>query len=118
MNRDYIFDYIFKKEDGYYHHVINLNELECGGLVNGSNVVAKRLFTGIFDRHGSPIYEGDIIKSGLGEIIYGNRGKFQVKWHDRIYKNVRGTVPEDLFANSDIAWEVIGNIHENSDLIL
>jgi len=80
-------------------------------------------FTGLLDKNGKEIFEGDIVDSGKGEIFYCNKSAmFKVRWHDKVFKNVRGNSQnynngERLFMNSHIAWEVIGNIYENPDLL-
>lgn len=80
-------------------------------------------YTGLKDKNGVDIYEGDIVDKGRGEIFYNElKAKFQVKWHDKVFKRVRGESPnynngEDLFMNSQIAWEVIGNIYQNPELL-
>lgn len=73
-------------------------------------------FTGLRDKKGEEIYEGDIIKSGLGEIFWSeNHASFMVRWHNKQWQNIRG-MEEPLFQNSEIAWEIIGNIYENPEL--
>ncbi|MFV8367358.1 YopX family protein [Flavobacterium sp. XS1P27] len=81
-------------------------------------------FTGLTDRNGKEICEGDIINSGVGEILWSELDcMFKVKWHGEIFKRVRGANDrytlngEPLFMNAHIAWEVIGNIHENTELL-
>lgn len=82
-------------------------------IVNSDNLIYEQ-FTGLLDRNGKEIYEGDIVE--------GNMGVFKVKWYD--------LVAQFMFApNIDMKWhppfvydqvnemEVIGNIHENKELL-
>lgn len=65
-------------------------------------------FTGLFDKSGKEIYEGDIMRnSETGEVV-------QVEWS-------RGRVCFELKPIGTWSWvgfEVIGNIHENPELLL
>lgn len=70
-------------------------------------------FTGLTDKNGKKIYEGDIIQHGKrkGTIFYyGNFGMFMISWIPNgganIFMNVLHT-----------EVEVIGNIHDNPELL-
>jgi uncharacterized phage protein (TIGR01671 family) len=75
------------------------------------------------DKRGNRIFEGDIVDGGKGEIFWDDKFcQFRVRWHDKSFKRIRGGNPdyrggEMLFWNSEIAWEIIGNIHDNPDLL-
>lgn len=75
------------------------------------------------DKNGRQIWEGDIVNSGNGEIFWDEKFcQFRVRWHDKTFKRVRGANPdyrggEMLFWNSEIAWEVIGNVYEHAHLL-
>lgn len=69
-------------------------------------------FTGLKDKNGKEIYEGDIAKESGGDIrkIEYKRGGFfnQSIKHDWNYP---------LFMCPEITFEIIGNIYENPELL-
>lgn len=75
-------------------------------------------FTGLHDKNGKEIYEGDIVKVvGLfgfeftGQVVYDRFG-FNLKdfW-------CSGFDDPDLAFSEEHDWQVIGNIHENPELL-
>lgn len=84
-------------------------------------------FTGMFDKNGAEIYEGDVIKTPLGFIVEvmwgykehvvqlrGERCKDAFACNGWLFRNERGHV--DALDKDIAAGEVIGNIHDNPEL--
>jgi uncharacterized phage protein (TIGR01671 family) len=79
-------------------------------------------FTGLYDKNGKEIYEGDIVKwsNEMGFVVYHKEyGRFSVAWKtdlDNYLENgFHGTAR--LLKNEEDPLEIIGNIYENPGLL-
>jgi len=110
--REIKFRVILKSSDGLlsveYYNLQNISNIYQQSVFQ---VVSVVLYTGIKDKHGKEIYEGDILKWEMDEEID------VVVWHEK--ELCYGTQRKLYYCNCgdlSIAVEVIGNIYENSEL--
>jgi uncharacterized phage protein (TIGR01671 family) len=81
-------------------------------------------YTGLKDKNGKEIYEGDIIQETiLADDTTGGTYRYEVYWdEDTLCWSIKGISDIDYHLRDDL-WEtnasreVIGNIHENPELI-
>lgn len=78
-------------------------------MLEGENTVEQ--FTGLEDKNGTKIYEGDILIDDTGEPIE----YWVVKFSEGGFIGECAGVAEPLFELTNL--EVVGNIHENSELV-
>ena len=110
------------RPEGKSWHFFEFTDGICSGVINATlSVYPIYQFTGLHDKNGKEIYEGDIVKyeadkeSGIAIIEYWP-GSFIFNW-------IKQTTPSLSIINSAFYFgchselEVIGNIHENPELI-
>ncbi|MEM5606487.1 YopX family protein [Bacillus cereus] len=107
------------------YHEVYLNYAERSAYINGHAVVWESVseYTGLKDKNGKEIYEGDILDLSLEddsvlrcEIVY-QAPSFCRKWHHANTIRLRQREIEPMAWNTYILYEVIGNIYENKELL-
>lgn len=100
----------------FRNDLITFNE-DDNSLTDTFEMITLMQYTGMKDKNGKEIYEGDIVGSLCmrAEVIFED-GSFRFKWLDKITKRVR-KYNEPMFKNTNIVFEVIGNIYENKELL-
>ena len=90
--------------DTSYSFPVGFEEFEYSELME---------FTGLCDKNGEDIYEGDIVKflNGIFEVIWCNeKASFMLK--NKEYKEFLNFICEN-----NNGMEIVGNIYENSELL-
>uniref|UniRef100_A0A6M3LPJ6 Putative YopX protein n=1 Tax=viral metagenome TaxID=1070528 RepID=A0A6M3LPJ6_9ZZZZ len=91
---------------GYYHPITDEKDCE---LDDPTLYSKKQLYTGLQDKNGKEIYEGDICKHTSGQVEVNSVEYYVGEWH---------LEPHDLYLSDECGEvEVIGNIYENPELL-
>ena len=120
---------------GFFSNGLTMSEsgqIYCGNM-NVTSGIELMQFIGVRDKNGKEIYEGDIIQTYFsfdpGDAGYGVSQKpFVVDWNQE-HASFRAKKPEaeagslhlldiiSFFSMQSRLYEVIGNIHENPELL-
>ena len=123
---------LIKIEEDRYAVIPNLNDIEIGKSIGMYEVCPETVgqFTGLLDKNGKEIYEGDIVEWSFfsydchGEQVYYLKG--YIEWHQGGFIfNVTGNDFENAFfyAISDLNIDtesdvkILGSIYDNPELI-
>jgi len=107
-------------KDGFWYHCI-LSDFSAdgspwvhNGIYKGSILedYSREQYTGLHDRTGKEIYEGDIVDRE-------DKGIFEVKWNDNCAGFIMGDEPNWHWLKKDYShlYSIIGNRFENPELM-
>ena len=135
-NGEWVIGYYVQKQDpllvgAAYHCILTQEKDSCGCLmstVSWYNVTPESIgqYTGVKDKNGKRVYEGDIVVAHITQNALTHtekyKGIYEVKYHDKhCYFYLAKRKNNILF---DGNWryflseiEVIGNIHDNPELL-
>lgn len=113
-NGEWVYGYLADED-----YINDINSIDLSSIEVDRDTIGQ--FTGLFDKNGKEIYEGDILGAN-GKIIGWVKGGVRGYCYDVVYINhptgekkwsLYGTVVEDF--NNKI--EVVSNMHDNPELI-
>lgn len=94
---------------------------DCNSL-DGYEVIPETLgqFTGLLDKNGKEIYEGDIIKTKRYGVVHGQSNSQGADLFRVVYKNAQFYIDNKLrhfYLQDSRCNEVIGNVFDNPELL-
>lgn len=104
----------------FYHESISVDRGDGTYFANHASNFELMQYTGLKDKNGTEIYEGDIVENASKDLkfqVVYEAPSFNRKWIDNTSKRYREHLTEPLAWNTYMICEVIGNIYENSELL-
>ena len=110
---------------GWYFHTPELslnqhNMLNADDQLDVKSVIPETVgqYTGLTDKNGTKIFEGDVVSGHLDDLFPEDETRYKVIWDDYGW-HIRNSTDTDTFEQGWARqyFEVIGNIHDNPELI-
>lgn len=105
------------------YHILHIGEFDCD-YYDSTEVIPNTIgqLTGLYDKNGKKIFEGDIVKTKYGRlcIVVWFASPVHNGWDlesIRTFENcmIEYPSPFDLYCKDNL--EVVGNIHDNPELL-
>lgn len=116
-DEEWLYGSLVKIEKDRYAVIPPLNDIEIGKSIGMYDVCLDTVgqFTGLFDKNGKEIFEGDILLIGVeeGVRIYNKVG-IKDGCFGYIGERTRELLP---FCHYNVSEEIAGNIYDNPELI-
>ena len=74
-------------------------------------------YTGLCDKNGTKIFEGDILSAHLDDGYPENETMLEVVWHNNGWYGKNEPFFDDFDNGFEKYFEVIGNVHDNPELL-
>jgi uncharacterized phage protein (TIGR01671 family) len=112
----YVYDESGQTTEEPTAYIVSLNTHPCGWSLIPYKVIPETLgqYTGLTDKNGKRIFEGDIVKLTLKDGVELG----EIDWSDYLMR-FTFVSPEGRYGfDRDCVFEVIGNIHDNPELLI
>ena len=133
MTKEIKFKYIWSNpaKTNFISEIFTLDEIEAGNqftvlenepLLKDYKLIAMVQFTGLLDKNGKEIYEGDLLQyDGYNFKLINKEKIYQIKYDDNLAQyysyNLENSFETFLVVRAWKESKIIGNIYKNPELI-